>query len=505
MALDDDVRDTVRAAEDVASGLFAFVDGCARPAYAAEITGTIGELFGVSAALRALNDAHDHDHDPGRRASRLPARLAADLDFCLHNLRQDLRTVLRQFERLGITPDARRPEAYARVWREIQLLLRDGARDGLLDILRRYRAFLEGLAAEWRGLPPPHDMPALHEAIMAIQRAREDRVHEALSPLTLADRDPEPLPTAPATTAAFVGRVATRPRPRRRSPTRRTVPSPMVERPPSPGPGPEDEDDAYAYAYTPPEAPDLALLSPTTTLSSGSSASSAARRRHWTAAIFDGRRGYPLTPFSSRAHRSRCLGSHVEEAEALLEGTSDLLAQLELDHGALIVRLYLNRRDQRARILCLSADSDARHAVGGRLQSWSSIGLLRITRAGGCLRLSHEQDGGVRRLWAQLSFACYERLVLFFCTLVALRAQGPPERWAAVDGDDGEEVLAQYDIDDDHFLHKLAIRRDLDSGAVRLEATVPRGELCGAPVWTAFGAHRSRQGAEFVAVASAPG
>ncbi|KAI9813387.1 MAG: hypothetical protein M1826_002506 [Phylliscum demangeonii] len=101
--LRDDVRDAAIAAEEVASR-------------------HIGELFGVIAVLRVLRNNHDHNHNHnhnGRGPSRLPARLAAALAFCLHHL--------RQFERLDITPDVRQPMAYACVWREIQLLLRDGS------------------------------------------------------------------------------------------------------------------------------------------------------------------------------------------------------------------------------------------------------------------------------------------------------------------------------------------------------------------------------------------
>lgn len=42
-------------------------------------------------------------------------------------------------------------------------------------------------------------------------------------------------------------------------------------------------------------------------------------------------------------------------------------------------------------------------------------------------------------------------------------------------------------IEDDDFLHKLRILKDRDSGGVRLEAVVMRGELRRTPVWTVFG------------------
>ncbi len=41
-------------------------------------------------------------------------------------------------------------------------------------------------------------------------------------------------------------------------------------------------------------------------------------------------------------------------------------------------------------------------------------------------------------------------------------------------------------IEDDNFLHALRIFKDRDSGGVRLEASVLRGELKRTPVWTAF-------------------
>ncbi|RJE18325.1 hypothetical protein PHISCL_09337 [Aspergillus sclerotialis] len=82
-------------------------------------------------------------------------------------------------------------------------------------------------------------------------------------------------------------------------------------------------------------------------------------------------------------------------------------------------------------------------------------------------------------------------MVLFFCTFLALRSQDcghPVEHIRDYELDEEEELFGGQ-IVDDSYLHALRIYRDNASGAVRLQASVHRGEMKRAPVWTAFITH----------------
>ncbi|KAF7596463.1 hypothetical protein BBP40_001770 [Aspergillus hancockii] len=106
------------------------------------------------------------------------------------------------------------------------------------------------------------------------------------------------------------------------------------------------------------------------------------------------------------------------------------------------------------------------------------------------------QDEGFEELF-QLAFSgdsdlrvffTIEHMVLFFCTFLALRSQDcgrPVDRIRDYELDDEEELFGGP-IVDDNFLHALRIYRDRTSGAVRLQASVHKGEMKRAPVWTAF-------------------
>lgn len=65
------------------------------------------------------------------------------------------------------------------------------------------------------------------------------------------------------------------------------------------------------------------------------------------------------------------------------------------------------------------------------LQSWASVSSLGVSREGSSLHLyqmGYSSRSRQRRLsWAIVRFRSYERMVLFFCTFLALRAQGPAE------------------------------------------------------------------------------
>lgn len=152
--------------------------------------------------------------------------------------------------------------------------------------------------------------------------------------------------------------------------------------------------------------------------------------------------------------------------------------------GDLVVRLYQRPHDERARIHC-------RTLRPSRARKQSSIYLtsLEIKRKASTLEFCTVDRSN--RLWARLRFPSYERLVLFFCTFLALRADdGGAGNHIPDYKITGEDQYFQGEILDDSFPHALTVYRDRDTGAVRLQASVLEGELKRKPVWTAFITHQ---------------
>lgn len=86
-----------------------------------------------------------------------------------------------------------------------------------------------------------------------------------------------------------------------------------------------------------------------------------------------------------------------------------------------------------------------------------------------------------------LFFKTWEKMVLFHCAFVALKARCPltkivhPEDYYL-----GEKRLFQGSILDDGFVHSLYVYQDERSGGIRIHTVVGDGELRKCPVWTAF-------------------
>ncbi|KAL2154119.1 hypothetical protein VTH82DRAFT_2795 [Thermothelomyces myriococcoides] len=92
---------------------------------------------------------------------------------------------------------------------------------------------------------------------------------------------------------------------------------------------------------------------------------------------------------------------------------------------------------------------------------------------------------------------CIERegkMVLFYCTFVALKARSlltvqiHPDEFRLR----REKRLFQAQIIDDGFRHSLIVYEDQQTGGLRLHAAVWEGELRECPVWTAFVTHQSQ-------------
>ncbi|KAK3068669.1 hypothetical protein LTR53_013571 [Teratosphaeriaceae sp. CCFEE 6253] len=120
---------------------------------------------------------------------------------------------------------------------------------------------------------------------------------------------------------------------------------------------------------------------------------------------------------------------------------------------------------------------------------------LKIIRDQSCLQLCRARSDGVFTLWARLNFAAYERMVLFYCTFVAMKhldERGIPHKLLVdsfeLEGSNrqGEQKIFAGVIRHGDMRHALRLYRDRASGGVRLEASAKRGPMQDVPIWTAF-------------------
>ncbi|KAK4893804.1 hypothetical protein LTR27_007829 [Elasticomyces elasticus] len=193
----------------------------------------------------------------------------------------------------------------------------------------------------------------------------------------------------------------------------------------------------------------------------------------------------------SREDISECYGSTDTSAISKMTQDGFLLAlQQPFDGDRLWLRIYWRPEDNRARMLVMTKASD------GRDQYYCVVlSSLKIIREQSCLKLCRARPDGVYDLWTKLNFAIYERMVLFYCTFVAMKRQDEravphpaladslelktPDRR-------GERELFAGVIKHGDMRHALRLFRDRASGGVRLEASAKRGPMQDVPIWTAF-------------------
>ena len=230
-------------------------------------------------------------------------------------------------------------------------------------------------------------------------------------------------------------------------------------------------------------------LSPAATISSISQISSTAPSldtspTHWAKQVFQNVSSTPL-PWSSEETRyhpspgSKELEYPKEDYEAVLN-----IAYPE----GVRVSLLCRATDYRSKIVVYYRDSKGR--------SEYSCLLLRdlfIKREGPLLRICRTKSSGKPIPWITMKFTTVERLVLFSGTFIAMRSQDSSVRGAVPNVHDAdlkdEEVEYGGKIIDGGFNHGLRIYRDRLSDAVRIQASVRKGELDRTPVWTAFITH----------------
>ena len=153
------------------------------------------------------------------------------------------------------------------------------------------------------------------------------------------------------------------------------------------------------------------------------------------------------------------------------------LLDLPFEDGELLVRIYVRFSDFRARILCRTYGRDQAYTQSSRY-----ITNLKITRSGSCLELFEQQNEKnleTSKMWAILNFPTYERMTLFYCSFVALKAQDEGHSIRDLDNDmlTGETLCFSGVLIDDDYEHKLKVYSDPYSTGIRLVALPGTGSL----------------------------
>ncbi|KAI1933662.1 hypothetical protein LOZ65_000298 [Ophidiomyces ophidiicola] len=206
---------------------------------------------------------------------------------------------------------------------------------------------------------------------------------------------------------------------------------------------------------------------------------------HWTLDVF-GQHIDSSAPLNRSGEGSGCYACPVMDAREKLEKEYDELCQLDFPGKPQIsISFFLRDRDHRTKVLCTVYTSKTR-----TVYSAMPITKLEIYRDGSSLQLCvrHSEGKEGLYLWAGLQFSSMEKMVVFYCSFLALRGQdgsGPIKKFLDYELKDELYVFGGK-IFDDNYIHALRIYRDHDTKAIRLQASIYEGDLEWVPVWTAF-------------------
>ncbi|PKX92185.1 uncharacterized protein P174DRAFT_462650 [Aspergillus novofumigatus IBT 16806] len=429
------LRTSADNAEDVAAGFRMLRDPL--PEHATEITSLIADLYSISTSLTSLDDLTKNRH-----YRRNVAIAKEDLDLVQTSLKYTLEDIVDFFGDIEVQKGSNR-EVYKRTWLSLTAFFQKESHEPLPTRLAKYKTFLRELEDLIKDkFPETPLMSGLRNNLKGLLIQQEDRLTPRFSGLSLGT-------PSSSTTSAEPGSPVSDRRPRNRRSYERARPS-----------------------HRSPQSP-LQSAGSNTLVSD-----------HWAKQVFLDEITMTSIPYVGES--SKCLGDHSPGVKRWLkdEGFEELFQLAFTGDSDLRVHFYLREDDHRARILC-----KAPHTTRPSEYFCMPLNLLEIVRVGSCLNLCRRRRGGYELvLWANLKFSTIEQMVLFFCTFLALRSQdaGRPVESIRDYELDNEEELFGGQILDDNYLHALRIYRDKVSGAVRLQASVHKGEMKRAPVWTAF-------------------
>ncbi|KAE8138675.1 hypothetical protein BDV38DRAFT_281972 [Aspergillus pseudotamarii] len=205
---------------------------------------------------------------------------------------------------------------------------------------------------------------------------------------------------------------------------------------------------------------------------------------HWVKTVFE--TNTSSTPIPETGESSECFGEPQVDVKTWLhyEGFRQALQLPFPDQRDTLVSFYVRDFDHCVRILCERVSVNEPHDY-----YCLPLDMLEIVRVGSCLQLCRRRRQGQELvLWLNLKFTTIESMVCFFSTFLALRSQDrgrPVERIRDYELDMENELYGGL-IFAGKDLHALRIYQDGSSRAVRLQASMYRGEMKYVPVWTAF-------------------
>ncbi|GAD95267.1 hypothetical protein NFIA_065690 [Paecilomyces variotii No. 5] len=464
------LRTSATNAEDVAAGFMRFREPL--PEHATEITGLIADLYGISTSLNALEEL---TRSADFRCRRNVPLVRPDLELVRASLKYTLEDIVDFFGNIDPRRSATR-EVYKRTWFELSTFFRREINYSLATRLRKYKLFLrelEDFTADH--FPDRGFMSDLREGIKALLEVQDNRLALRIGGLEIGG----PASSDSHSTGPSSPMSERLPRMRRSYERHRppTLPPQSPQSPLSPS--------TVTFSDMPPSLSE-GSTSPTT-ISTAPSMLSNPVNEHWAKVVFAGDISRTRIPFIG--DNSECVGDpHPCLRRFLVENEFEELLQLPFNDGAgFCVYFYVRQEDHRARIVC-----EVPHTTRSNEYFCYPLNLLEICREGSCLQICRRRRAGTElHLWANLKFNTIEKMVLFFCTFLALRSQdmGKPVSRILDWELDGEEEIFGGQILENNTLHALRIYQDTTSNAVRLQASIHRGEMKRAPLWTAFITH----------------
>ncbi|KAH8732270.1 hypothetical protein GQ44DRAFT_721566 [Phaeosphaeriaceae sp. PMI808] len=492
--MDWQLLDYAKEAGDAGLGLQVFLGEI--PHYRKDITGDIAELFAISNALHELHDALDLS-----QYGRYQGRIQRDLEVCLPSLNHtldDIRDMFTKKNRHSAPGAFPGTPPYAVLWEDS---LADFKAQGisLPARLALYRSYLQGMYDVLRGDGELNMSSEYDEEEIRSNKTRLSKLLKKQEPIeSYFDRlsthvhghghghsySQTPKPPSPKAHRPNLHSYSTYP-----------IPGFAHTQPPPPPPPPPRPQVAPLWGgisigdipFIPPPVPEIPQ-SPTYSSASSHTYSSHSNDSsepvaHWAMKIFNGR--HSSTPFQTFGERTVCTGRDEPKVIELLDKDKfERVVELPFEATDVYVRLYWRADDNRARILFLTKDPSGR-----RMRHCLPLTGLKVLRDESCLQLCriNRKDGRLD-LWARLRFTLYERMVLFYCTVVAMKRQ---DQAGIADGledyfERGEKIEFSAEVTDTRYLHAFRVFRDQDSGCVRMQATARRGPLKTIPIWTAF-------------------
>ncbi|KAL3464423.1 hypothetical protein BJX64DRAFT_96561 [Aspergillus heterothallicus] len=457
---------TAGIAEEVAAGFRRFREPL--PEHATEITGLIGDLYQISSSLKTLEDLSVD------RRYRLNLPFARpDLDLASASLQYTLDDIVDYFGHLeGRRASSR--DIHKRIWVSMGRFIMDESAETLAIRLAKYKVFLNELEDYIKDNNPDQGhMSRLREGFKELLVQQDSRLAMRLGGMSLSS------PSSSSSNSTTPSSPASDRKPRtRRSYERQRPPHLSPLSPTSASSG------SFFDIPTVPDAPHSPITSSATTHSQGSNSLAG----HWASRVFYGPR--TATRIPGRGEESKCYGDAQAGLKSWLldEGFEEVL-QLAFPSAPgnpdFRVFFYLREEDHRSRIVCKAP-------VRGQPSEYFCLPLnmLEIVRQqSSCLQLCRRRRGGMQLvMWANLKFSTIEDMVIFYCTFLSLRSEDsgrPVEQIRDYELNHEEELFGSPILDDD-YMHALRVYRDKVTGAVRLQASIHRGEMKRSPVWTAF-------------------